>query len=153
MLLTEHLVQDVDVWLNTPRRPWKACGTSGMKVLVNGGITISEPDDWWNEAYSPEVGWALGDGLEHDDDPWVDAAEVEALCNILENKVIPEFHTCNEKGIPTVWVNRMRESMARLTPQFSANRALREHTERHYIPAATTYHKRSVNQGKTEKKW
>ena len=69
MLLTEHLVQGVDVWINTPRRPWEACGTSGMKVLVNGGINLSELDGWWAEAYTPEVGWALGDGREHGDDP------------------------------------------------------------------------------------
>jgi starch phosphorylase len=152
MLLTEHLVQGVDVWLNTPRRPWEACGTSGMKVLVNGGINISELDGWWEEAYSPEVGWALGDGLEHGDDPNVDAAEVEALYNILENEVIPEFYTRNEKGIPTAWVNRMRESMARLTPQFSANRAVREYTEQYYLPAAVSYKKRSENKGKIAKK-
>jgi starch phosphorylase len=151
MLLTEHLVQGVDVWLNNPGRPWEACGTSGMKVLVNGGINISELDGWWEEAYTPEVGWALGDGLEHGNDPRVDAAEAEALYNILENEVIPEFYTRNEKGIPTAWVNRMRESMARLTPQFSANRAVREYTEQYYIPAATTYHKRSANHGKTAK--
>jgi starch phosphorylase len=120
-----------------------------MKVLVNGGINISELDGWWEEAYSPEVGWALGDGLEHGDDPWVDAAEAEALYNILENEVVPEFYTRNEKGIPTAWVNRMRESMARLTPQFSANRAVREYTERHYIPAALSFRLRSENRGKT----
>ena len=74
MLLTEHLVQGVDVWINTPRRPWEACGTSGMKVLVNGGINLSELDGWWAEAYTPEVGWALGDGREHGDDPAWDAA-------------------------------------------------------------------------------
>ena len=73
--LTEHLVQGVDVWINTPRRPWEACGTSGMKVLVNGGINLSELDGWWAEAYTPEVGWALGDGQEHGDDPAWDAAE------------------------------------------------------------------------------
>ena len=77
MLLTEHLVQGVDVWINTPRRPWEASGTSGMKVLVNGGLNLSELDGWWAEAYSPEVGWALGDGLEHGDDPAWDAAEAE----------------------------------------------------------------------------
>ena len=151
MLLTEHLVQGVDVWLNNPGRPWEACGTSGMKVLVNGGINISELDGWWEEAYTPEVGWALGDGLEHGNDPRVDAAEAEALYNILENEVIPEFYTRNEKGIPTAWVNRMRESMARLTPQFSANRAVREYTEQYYIPAAALYNKRSANKGKTAK--
>ena len=79
MLLAEHLVQGVDVWINTPRRPWEACGTSGMKVLVNGGLNLSELDGWWAEAYSPEVGWALGDGKEHGDDPAWDAAEAEAL--------------------------------------------------------------------------
>ncbi len=79
MLLTEHLVQGVDVWINTPRRPWEASGTSGMKVLVNGGINLSELDGWWAEAYTPEVGWALGDGLEHGDDPAWDALEAEAL--------------------------------------------------------------------------
>jgi starch phosphorylase len=75
MLLTEHLVQGVDVWINTPRRPWEACGTSGMKVLVNGGINLSELDGWWAEAYTPEVGWALGDGQEHGDDPAWDASK------------------------------------------------------------------------------
>jgi hypothetical protein len=75
MLLTEHLVQGVDVWINTPRRPWEASGTSGMKVLVNGGINLSELDGWWAEAYTPEVGWALGDGQEHGDDPAWDAAK------------------------------------------------------------------------------
>ena len=79
MLLTEQLVQGVDVWINTPRRPWEACGTSGMKVLVNGGLNLSELDGWWAEASTPEVGWALGDGQEHGDDPAWDAAEAEAL--------------------------------------------------------------------------
>ena len=69
MLMAEHLVQGVDVWINTPRRPWEACGTSGMKVLVNGGLNLSELDGWWAEAYAPDVGWALGDGQEHGDDP------------------------------------------------------------------------------------
>ena len=117
MLLTEHLVQGVDVWINTPRRPWEASGTSGMKVLVNGGINLSELDGWWAEAYTPEVGWALGDGQEHGDDPAWDAAEAEALYDLLEREVIPEFYTRDANGIPTAWVARMRESMARLTPQ------------------------------------
>ena len=147
MLLTEHLVQGVDVWINTPRRPWEACGTSGMKVLVNGGINLSELDGWWAEAYTPEVGWALGDGQEHGDDPAWDAAEAAALYDLLEREVIPEFYTRNEQGIPTAWVARMRESMAQLTPQFSANRAVREYTEQHYIPAAAAYRERAANKG------
>jgi starch phosphorylase len=147
MLLTEHLVQGVDVWINTPRRPWEACGTSGMKVLVNGGINLSELDGWWAEAWTPEVGWALGDGQEHGDDPSWDAAEAEALYGLLEREVIPEFYTRNAQGIPTAWVARMRESMARLTPCFSANRTVREYTEQHYLPAASAYRERAADKG------
>jgi starch phosphorylase len=147
MHLTERLVQGVDVWINTPRRPWEACGTSGMKVLVNGGINLSELDGWWAEAYTPEVGWALGDGQEHDSDPAWDAAEAEALYERLEREVIPDFYNRNEKGVPTAWVARMRESMARLTPRFSANRAVCEYTEQHYLPAATACHSRIANKG------
>jgi starch phosphorylase len=147
MLLTEHLVQGVDVWINTPRRPWEASGTSGMKVLVNGGINLSELDGWWAEAYTPEVGWAVGDGREHGDDPAWDAVEADSLYDLLEREVIPEFYTRDESGIPTAWVKRMRESMARLTPRFSANRAVREYTEQHYVPAASAYRQRAGNKG------
>ncbi len=147
MHLTEQLVQGVDVWLNTPRRPWEACGTSGMKVLVNGGINLSELDGWWAEAYTPEVGWALGDGQEHDSDPAWDAIEAETLYGLLEREVIPEFYTRDEQGIPAAWVNRMRESMAQLTPRFSTNRAVCEYTEQHYLPAASAYLERAVDKG------
>jgi len=147
MLLTEHLVQGVDVWINTPRRPWEASGTSGMKILVNGGINLSELDGWWAEAYTPEVGWALGDGQEHGDDPAWDAVEAEALYDLLEREVIPEFYTRDESGIPTAWVKRMRESMARLTPRFSANRTVREYTEQHYLPAVSAYRERAADKG------
>jgi len=147
MLLTEHLVEGVDVWINTPRRPWEASGTSGMKVLVNGGINLSELDGWWAEAYTPEVGWALGDGQEHGEDPAWDAAEAEALYGLLEREVIPEFYARNAEGIPTAWVARMRNSMASLTPRFSAARAVRQYTEQHYLPAAAAYRERAANQG------
>jgi starch phosphorylase len=146
MLLTEHLVQGVDVWINTPRRPWEASGTSGMKVLVNGGINLSELDGWWAEAYQPDVGWALGDGQEHGDDPAWDAVEAEQLYDLLERQVVPEFYN-REAGIPTKWVARMRESMARLTPRFSANRAVREYTEGYYLPAAVGYRERAADKG------
>ena len=152
MLLTEHLVRGVDVWLNTPRRPWEACGTSGMKVLVNGGINLSELDGWWAEAYAPEVGWALGDGQEHGDDPAWDAAEANALYDLLEQQVIPEFYVRDQNGIPTAWVARMRESMARLTPRFSANRTVRQYTEQHYLPAASAYHVRVADKGAAARK-
>jgi starch phosphorylase len=147
MLLTEQLVQGVDVWINTPRRPWEACGTSGMKVLVNGGINLSELDGWWAEAYTPETGWALGDGREHGDDPAWDAVEAGALYDLLERQVVPEFYTRDKKGIPTAWVARMRESMACLTPRFSANRSVREYTERYYLLAAAAYLRRAANKG------
>lgn len=147
MLLTEQLAQGVDVWLNTPRRPWEACGTSGMKVLVNGGLNLSELDGWWAEAYTPEVGWALGDGQEHGDDPAWDAKEAEELYDILENEVIPKFYNRNSDNIPTAWVAMMRESMARLTPYFSTNRTVREYVEKHYLPAATAYLKRATSNG------
>jgi len=145
MQLTERLVQGVDVWLNTPRRPWEACGTSGMKVLVNGGINLSELDGWWAEAYVPELGWSLGDGQEHNDDPNWDAAEAEMLYERLEREVIPEFYARNDQGIPIAWVARMRESMARLTPLFSADRAVREYTDQHYLPAAAAVRSRMAN--------
>ena len=147
MLLMEHLVQGVDLWINTPRRPWEASGTSGMKVLVNGGLNLSELDGWWAEAYSPEVGWALGDGREHGDDPAWDAAEADQLYGLLEREVIPEFYSRDENGIPAAWVARMRESMARLTPRFSADRTVREYTDRHYVPAAAAYRERASNDG------
>jgi glycogen phosphorylase len=147
MLLTGQLVQGVDVWINTPRRPWEACGTSGMKVLVNGGINLSELDGWWDEAYTPEVGWALGDGMEHGSDPAWDAAEADALYTLLEREIIPEFYDRDQNGIPAAWVRRIRESMAILTPRFSANRTVREYTEKYYIPAAGTYRARAASKG------
>ncbi|ULA70052.1 MAG: Glycogen phosphorylase [Nitrospira sp.] len=147
MLLAEHLVQGVDVWINTPRRPWEASGTSGMKVLVNGGLNLSELDGWWAEAYLPEVGWALGDRLDHGDDPAWDAVEADALYDLLEREVIPEFYRRDEHGVPTAWINRIRESMARLTPRFSTNRVLREYTEQHYLPAAAAYRERAAEKG------
>ncbi len=148
VIMAEHLVQGVDVWVNTPRRPWEASGTSGMKVLVNGGLNLSELDGWWAEAYSPEVGWAIGDGQEHGDDSSWDASEAEALYGLLEREVIPEFYARNEKGIPVAWVRKMRESMARLTLVFSANRVVRQYTEEYYLPAAANYFSRAANHGR-----
>jgi starch phosphorylase len=147
VLMAEHLVQGVDVWVNTPRRPWEASGTSGMKVLVNGGLNLSELDGWWAEAYSPDVGWAIGDGREHGDDPSWDATEAGQLYAVLEREVIPEFYARDEHGIPRGWVARMRESMARLTPAFSTNRVVRQYTEEHYLSAAAAFRQRAENQG------
>ncbi len=148
MLVTERLVQGVDLWINTPRRPWEASGTSGMKVLVNGALNLSELDGWWAEAYSPEAGWAIGDGKEHGDDPGVDAAEASTLYSLLEREIVPQFYARDERGIPTAWVERMRESMAHLTPAFSTNRSVRQYTQEHYLPAAAAFCDRSSDNAK-----
>lgn len=148
MQMAQDLIQGIDLWISTPRRPWEACGTSGMKVLVNGGLNLSELDGWWAEAYSPEVGWAIGDGREHGEDPAWDAAEAEAVYALLENEVAPEFYDRTPEGMPAKWLQRIRESMARLTAEFSASRVIREYTEVHYLPAAAAYTQRAANNSK-----
>jgi glycogen phosphorylase len=146
LMMTQELVAGVDVWLNMPRRPWEACGTSGMKVLANGGLNLSELDGWWAEAYTPDVGWAIGDGRDRGEDPDWDTAEANALYSLLEGEIVPGFYTRDE-GIPREWVARIRESMARLTPEFSANRAVRQYAEEHYLRLASAYCGRAEDQG------
>jgi starch phosphorylase len=148
MQMAQELVQGMDLWINTPRRPWEACGTSGMKVLSNGGLNISELDGWWAEAFTPKVGWAIGDGKEHGEDAAWDAHEVESLYSLLEQQVVPEFYNRDAQGMPSQWLERVRESMATLTPEFSASRAIREYTNDHYLPAAAGYKARAANDGK-----
>jgi len=148
MQMAQEMVQGMDLWINTPRRPWEACGTSGMKVLANGGVNISELDGWWAEAYTPKVGWAIGDGKEHGEDAAWDAIEAESLYTLLELQVVPEFYERDAQGLPSKWLERVRESMATLTPQFSASRAIREYTNDHYLPAAAGYDARAANDGK-----
>jgi starch phosphorylase len=135
--VANQLIQGVDVWLNCPRHPWEACGTSGMKVLVNGGLNLSQYDGWWAEAWNENVGWAirpgatfqeLGNSADHDLD---DAGELFAL---LENNVIPDFYDVDEQGIPRQWVQRIRASMDQLTATYSANRMVREYVEAFYLP-------------------
>jgi len=147
MTLAQQLVQGVDVWINNPRRPMEASGTSGMKVLVNGGLNCSELDGWWAEAYTPRVGWALGDGQEHGDDSAWDAHEAEQLYRLLEEEIVPAFYDRDEHGIPQKWVALMRESMATLTARFSTNRMVREYVERLYLPAAEAYRQRAGHNG------
>ena len=136
MQVAEHLVQGVDVWLNVPRRPMEASGTSGMKVLANGGLNLSTLDGWWDEAYSAAVGWAIDGGD--------DAGDAEALFRLLEEQVVPTYYDRGPEGIPHRWVALVRESMARLTPAFSSNRMVRDYTERLYLPAARAYRARSA---------
>ncbi|NIA20075.1 MAG: alpha-glucan family phosphorylase, partial [Xanthomonadaceae bacterium] len=148
MDIAAKLVQGVDLWINTPRRPWEASGTSGMKILINGGLNLSELDGWWAEAYSPEVGWALGDRKEHGIDPSWDAAEAAELYRLLEDEVIPAFYERDENGIPTSWVARMRASMAQLSPRFSTNRMLRQYTQEIYLPRARSFGQRVKDNGR-----
>jgi len=147
MRMAAELVQGVDVWINTPQRPWEACGTSGMKVLVNGGLNLSELDGWWAEAFSPQVGWAVGDGREHADHISWNKLEAESLYELLEHEVIPLFYTRDSDGVPRAWVKKIRESMAQLTPQFSANRTMKEYTEKFYLPAKDSFHQRAESSG------
>jgi starch phosphorylase len=118
-----------------------------MKVLANGGLNVSELDGWWAEAHVPEVGWAIGDGKEHGEDPAWDTAEVEQLYTLLEQQIVPEFYDRGAQGLPSRWLERVRESMARLTPEFSASRAIREYTNNHYLPAAAGYEERAARDG------
>jgi glycogen phosphorylase len=147
--LGQELVQGMDLWINTPRRPWEACGTSGMKVLVNGGLNLSELDGWWAEAYQPDLGWAIGDGQEHG--PEWDAMEAERLYDLLENEIIPEYYERNKKGIPLKWVRRIRKNICYLAPEFSSNRMLRQYLEEVYHPAADRFKSRAADKAQTAK--
>jgi starch phosphorylase len=148
MITAEYLVQGVDLWINTPKRPWEACGTSGMKILVNGGLNVSELDGWWAEAYTPDVGWALnGNEAGHSDQE-----QAEMLYRLLEEEIVPAFYERNDQGIPDRWTKKMRASMSQLTPYFSANRMVREYTERFYLPLAAHYHQRTAMDGELGKR-
>jgi starch phosphorylase len=145
--LARRLLPGIDLWLNVPRRPMEACGTSGMKVIINGGLNLSELDGWWAEAFSPEVGWALGDGKEHDE-PGFDEIEADQLYELLEKEIIPEFYDRDNEGIPQAWISKIRTCMAQLVPKFSSHRMVREYLEKAYIPAAEAYRQRSADNGK-----
>ncbi|MBL1321771.1 MAG: alpha-glucan family phosphorylase [Methylophaga sp.] len=149
--LAQHLVQGVDVWINTPRRPWEACGTSGMKILANGGLNLSELDGWWAEAFSENVGWFVGDGQEHGSSLDWDHVEAEQLYQRLENEIIPLFYNRDAQGIPRQWLRLVRNSLMTLAPQFSSNRMVREYVEKFYHPAHVAYKQRESNKGEIAK--
>jgi len=139
MSVARYLVQGCDVWLNTPRRPNEASGTSGMKLLPNGGLNVSVLDGWWDEAYDREVGWAIGQGEEYTDPEYQDRVESEALYRLLEKEVVPLFYDRDPADVPRGWVARMKASMKRLTPVFNTNRMVAEYAERFYIPASVRH--------------
>lgn len=145
MALAKELVGGVDLWINTPRRPAEACGTSGMKVLVNGGLNLSVLDGWWDEAFSPEVGWQAGDGAEHDGA--MDGWEAEQIYALLESEIIPDFYNRAANGIPESWIQRIRASMSGLTENFSSRRMVREYVEHSYLPASARIRRRCEEGG------
>lgn len=149
MVLGQHLVAGVDVWLNTPLRPNEACGTSGMKVLVNGGLNVSVLDGWWDEAAergdpSRCPGWIVG-SREPGSTAELNARDAASLLDVLELQVIPEFYDRDEDGVPHRWVERVKESMVQLMPHFSATRMLHEYIEHAYLPAARGFAARAAD--------
>jgi starch phosphorylase len=143
--VAQELVQGVDLWINTPRRPWEACGTSGMKVLVNGGINCSILDGWWDEAFRPEVGWAIGDD-KGGEVAEVDAKDADSLYSLLETSIVPEFYDRDAEGLPRRWLTRVRRSVSLLTPVFASTRMFRDYVEKAYLPLATLYRERGANE-------
>jgi len=134
--VARYMVQGVDVWLNNPRRPKEASGTSGMKVIYNGGLNCSIPDGWWAEAYRPEVGWSIGNGEEYGKDEWEhqDYIESQALYNILEQDIIPSFYNQTRDGLPREWISRVKASMIELAPFFNTYRMVQQYTDEFYMP-------------------
>jgi len=137
--VARHLVQGADVWLNTPRRTFEACGTSGMKAAINGVLNLSILDGWWCEGYSEERGWRIGNGEEYTDTAYQDAVESKALYNILENDVIPSFYERRSGDATTRWVRMMKESMKMVLRSFCSRRMVGEYEKRFYMPAAKRF--------------
>jgi starch phosphorylase len=148
--LAKQLVHGVDVWINTPRRPWEACGTSGMKVLVNGGLNCSTLDGWWDEAFTPGVGWSIGDerGGEAAE---IDARDAKSLYDVLEKNIVPEFYSRDAEGLPRAWLSRMRRSMSVLTPSFASTRMMREYIEKAYLPLVGSLRARIADENRLAK--
>ncbi|MEW6358683.1 MAG: alpha-glucan family phosphorylase [Planctomycetota bacterium] len=132
--LAHYLASGVDVWLNTPRRPLEASGTSGMKVAVNGGLNMSILDGWWCEGYTPDNGWAIGTGEEYQDTAMQDAVESEIVYELLEKEVIPMFYERGADGLPRKWIQMMKASMRTVCPVFNTNRMVQEYADRFYLP-------------------
>jgi starch phosphorylase len=135
MTLARRLVQGVDVWLNTPRRPMEASGTSGMKAALNGALNCSILDGWWAEGYAESRGFAIDAGEDFGTDEEQDAADAEALYALLEEQVLPAYYERDANGLPARWIDMMRHSIGELGPQFSTNRMVAEYVEQLYLPA------------------
>jgi starch phosphorylase len=137
--IAKMLVQGVDIWLNNPRRPWEASGTSGMKAAINGALNMSTLDGWWCEGYRPDGGWAIGAGEVYDDAGYQDMVESQAIYNLLENEVIPLFYTRSADNLPRAWIHRVRKSMKLITPKFNTRRMVAEYAQKCYLPALSKW--------------
>src|SRR4029079_5507392 len=135
MNVARYLVQGVDVWLNNPRRPLEASGTSGMKVVGNGGLNLSILDGWWCEGYDGDNGWAIGAGEEYTDLIYQDEVESRALLDLIEQDLVPTFYKRGSDGLPREWIRRMKRSIMTLVPVFNTNRMVEEYTVRCYLPS------------------
>jgi len=136
MELARHLVQGVDVWLNTPRRPLEACGTSGMKAVLNGALNLSVLDGWWAEAFDGSNGFAIGDGGEHSDWRYQNQVDLGAAFDTLERDVVPTFYNRDADGVPREWIRRQKNALRTLAWRFSSHRMVAEYVKNCYIPAA-----------------
>ncbi len=135
MVVARYMLQGVDVWLNTPRRPLEASGTSGMKATLNGAINLSILDGWWDEAYNVHTGWAIGRGEEYTDETLQDEIESNALYDLLEKEIVPLFYSRGADDLPRQWITKMKGAMRAIGPEFNTNRMVREYTEKMYLPA------------------
>lgn len=135
MNVARYLVEGCDIWLNNPRRPLEASGTSGMKVIANGGLNFSILDGWWDEAYDPAVGWRIGNGEEYEETEYQDEIESRMLYNTLEKEIIPMFYDRGDDKLPRRWISKMKASIKTLSPQFNTSRMVKEYTTKYYLPA------------------
>ncbi len=145
--VAHYLVEGCDVWMNTPRRPLEASGTSGMKVIANGGLNFSVLDGWWDEGFDPEIGWKIGNGEEYTDPDYQDELESRQLYNTLETNIIPLFYSRGEDGLPREWIQKVKQSMKKLGPYFNTHRMVQQYFENYY---KTSFEKRLIL---SERKW
>jgi starch phosphorylase len=146
--IARYLISGSDIWLNTPRRPFEASGTSGMKAAMNGVLNVSVLDGWWDEAYEPEIGWAIGKGEEYDDHFLHDEIESKALYDLLEREIIPLFYSRGRDNLPREWIKRMKASMKRIGKQFNSIRMQQDYTTKFYMPALANHTKFSADEYK-----
>jgi starch phosphorylase len=138
MNVARYLVHGVDVWLNNPRRPYEASGTSGMKASLNGVPNLSVLDGWWAEGYNGKNGWAIGEGQEYGNPDEQDWHDVVSLYTLLEKEVVPAYYERDASGVPTRWLETMKEAIVSCAPRFSMARQVKEYTEKFYVPAMKT---------------